>query len=194
MAGLCEGGNEPSGSLKAICKYKMQNVECEAYLDRETFPRRMVDRIIREAKAWLGIEEERRAEVCPDIEWPSNEEFTTDLGYSKLQEYISTWTRDDSWLHCINLVEWQMDAACDFYVYKVMWSMPTKTYPTPYAVASMFFTFEVSRIKPAYCPVEVKFVYEASRFVYQPGRANINEQRLYDIIDSKIKMFRNTEF
>ncbi|KAJ4448546.1 hypothetical protein ANN_10564 [Periplaneta americana] len=26
MAGLCEGGNEPSGSLKAICKYP-QNVD-----------------------------------------------------------------------------------------------------------------------------------------------------------------------
>lgn len=36
-----------------------------------------------------------------------------------------------------------------------MWSIPTKEYPIAQATATVFFTIEVSRVKPKFCVVNV---------------------------------------
>ncbi|KAJ4427983.1 hypothetical protein ANN_23996 [Periplaneta americana] len=45
MAGLCEGGNEPSGSLKAICKYNVHEAQAASALGQSCVLRKWSHRM-----------------------------------------------------------------------------------------------------------------------------------------------------
>ncbi|XP_063225917.1 A-kinase anchor protein 14-like isoform X2 [Bacillus rossius redtenbacheri] len=79
-------------------------------------------------------------------------------------------------------------------VVMVKWSIPTQAYPIPQAVASVFFTIEVSKIKPGIYPVQVTYAFEGHQFVHKPGETDFCEDFLQNIIDSKIKFIKQINF
>jgi A-kinase anchor protein 14 len=110
------------------------------------------------------------------FEWPTIEQFTVEIGTTKINEYLSYWKFEEDWKYCINFLEGVSDSACDFYQYEVrksyknhqvitrndqfqaIFSIPCKQYPIPQATASVYFTFELSRVRPKHCLVDV-FIY-----------------------------------
>ena len=61
---------------------------------------------------------------------------------------LQTWKYDNSWLYCIDylgLDDHEFDVR---YRFKVRWSVPTRRKPIPRATACVYFTFQVSKIKP----------------------------------------------
>ena len=61
---------------------------------------------------------------------------------------FQTWDYEDSWLFCVDYLgqdEHQYDTR---YRFRVRWSIPTRRKPIPRATASVYFTSEVSKIKP----------------------------------------------
>lgn len=95
--------------------------------------------------------------VCV-LEWPTIENFTVMVGTAKITEYLSYWKLEEDWKFCINFLKGISDTACDYYQYEAIFSIPCKQYPIPQATATVFFVFEVSRIKPKHCLVDVKLL------------------------------------
>lgn len=61
---------------------------------------------------------------------------------------IKTWEFGECWLYCIDFIEKNEKEFTTLYNFKVCWSMPTRRKPIPRFTASVFFTFDVSKIKP----------------------------------------------
>jgi A-kinase anchor protein 14 len=130
----------------------------------------------------------------PNITWPMISEFSPELGIEKIQEFIQTWQHDDSWLYCIDLIGTD-DLDYDVrYRYRVRWSIPTRRQPIPRATASIYFTIDVSKIKPKDTIVKVYYVFEGNRLVHRPGHSRFEEKWLKDIIESKILVISQITF
>ncbi|XP_003724467.1 A-kinase anchor protein 14 [Strongylocentrotus purpuratus] len=130
----------------------------------------------------------------PNIEWMTIEEFNIDLGTTKLDEFVKTWEYDNSWLYCIDFLREEDDKYCKKYRYQVRWSIPTRRKPVPRATACVYFTLEVSKIKPKTFPVSVYYVFESNRLVHQPGQSRFRDRWLKDTIDTKILVMDTVTF
>ncbi|XP_041348445.1 A-kinase anchor protein 14-like isoform X2 [Gigantopelta aegis] len=129
-----------------------------------------------------------------DIKWLTIEEFSPESAEEKIHEFIETWEYDDCWLYCIDFLgeeEFEFDKR---YVFRARWSIPTRRKPIPRATASIYFTFNVSKIKPKTFPVEVYYVFETNRLVHKPGFSRFREKWLKDIIESKVLMTSTVTF
>jgi len=126
--------------------------------------------------------------VIPNIKWMSAENFSVAGGLEKIEEFIKTWERDSSWLHCIDFLREEDHPYSYRYRYAVRWSIPTRRKPIPRATASVYFTMEVSKFKPKTFPAEVYFVVESHHLVHRPGKTRFREKWLKDVIQSKIKL------
>ncbi|XP_047118253.1 A-kinase anchor protein 14-like [Schistocerca piceifrons] len=76
----------------------------------------------------------------------------------------------------------------------VKWSVPNMMYPVPPAVASVFFTMELSRIKPLDCPVTVTYIFEGSKLKHSPGDTPFPLKWVWDIIWNKVQLFKTLSF
>jgi len=129
-----------------------------------------------------------------NISWPTIAEFTPELGMEKILEFIQTWQYEESWLYCIDLIQTD-DLPYDVrFRYRVRWSIPTRRQPIPRATASVYFTIEVSKIKPPNQIVNVYYVFETNRLVHRPGHSRFDEKWLKDIIESKISIISKINF
>jgi len=129
-----------------------------------------------------------------NIEWLNIEEFSEKRAEEKIHEFIKTWDYQDSWQYCIDYLgedEHEFDTR---YRFRVRWSIPTRRKPIPRATACIYFTFEVSKIKPKDHPVEVYYVFETNRLVHKPGQSRFREKWLKDIIESKVIMMEGIDF
>jgi len=129
-----------------------------------------------------------------NIEWLTIEEFSEKRAEEKIHEFIKTWDYQGSWLYCIDYLgedEHEFDMR---YRFRVRWSIPTRRKPIPRATACVYFTFEVSKIKPKDHPVEVYYVFETHRLVHRPGQSRFREKWLKDIIESKVVLVEGIEF
>ncbi|KYB26744.1 uncharacterized protein LOC103313598 isoform X3 [Tribolium castaneum] len=131
--------------------------------------------------------------VCV-LEWPTIEEFTQEIGTAKISEYLSYWKFEEDWKYCINFLIGKSDSACDFYQYEAIFSIPCKQYPIAQATASVFFVFEVSRIKPRHCLVDVHYWFEGQRTIHTPGKFTFQEEKLFNIVDAKINFYKTLRF
>ena len=61
---------------------------------------------------------------------------------------FKTWEYDDCWLYCIDFIGKEEKDFHVSYNYRVMWSIPTRRKPIPKFTASVYFTYDVSKIKP----------------------------------------------
>jgi len=129
-----------------------------------------------------------------NIAWLAIKDFSVENGEKKINEFIGTWKYDNSWLYCIDYLgedEHEFDVRHRF---RVRWSIPTRRKPVPRATACVYFTFQVSKIKPKNHPVEVYYVFETNRLVHRPGESRFREKWLKDVIESKILMMQGVEF
>lgn len=62
--------------------------------------------------------------------------------------FIKTWEFGECWLYCIDFIEKTEKEFTTLYNFKVCWSMPTRRKPIPRFTASVYFTLDVSKIKP----------------------------------------------
>lgn len=129
-----------------------------------------------------------------NIKWLTIEEFSVEKAEERINEFIKTWEFQDSWHYCVDYLgddDHEFDVRHRF---RVRWSIPTRRKPIPRATASVYFTFEVSKIKPQSFPVEVLYVFETNRLVHRPGYSRFREKWLKDIIESKVIMMDQIDF
>ncbi|XP_060600106.1 A-kinase anchor protein 14-like isoform X3 [Ruditapes philippinarum] len=132
--------------------------------------------------------------VIDNIAWLSIGDYSVQLAEKKIDEFIQTWKYDNSWLYCIDYLgedEHEFDVRHRF---RVRWSVPTRRKPIPRATACVYFTFQVSKIKPKSHPVEVFYVFETNRLVHRPGQSRFREKWLKDVIESKVLMMQAVAF
>lgn len=130
-----------------------------------------------------------------NIHWMTCEEFTSEKGVEKIEQFIKqTWEFQGAWLYCVDFLREEEDEYSKFYRYQVRWSIPTRRKPIPRATACVYFTIEVSKIKPGNFPVQVYYVFEGNRLVHKPGSSRFREKWLKDTIDSKIIMMEAVTF
>ncbi|XP_050296841.1 uncharacterized protein LOC126736504 isoform X2 [Anthonomus grandis grandis] len=125
-----------------------------------------------------------------DIKWPTVDSFTVELGAYAIDEYLSYFETEEDWMYVIYYQGVQDSHCSNLYKYQAIYSLPTWKYPVAQATASLYFTIEVCRAKPSYCPVDVTFKYETYRQAHRPGHSDFNEKWLHYILDSKIKFFQ----
>ncbi|KAF7257877.1 hypothetical protein EG68_04848 [Paragonimus skrjabini miyazakii] len=130
----------------------------------------------------------------PNIVWPTIGEFNKELGLKKIEEYIQGWQLHKNWLHCTDLLSVQDGPYDVFYRYRVRWSIPTRRQPIPRATASIYFTLQVSKIKPKTQQVGVYYQVETFRTIHRPGNTRFCEQWLRDVIDSKARLMPYISF
>ncbi|XP_074657487.1 A-kinase anchor protein 14-like [Tubulanus polymorphus] len=129
-----------------------------------------------------------------NIAWLTIDEFTEKKGEEKIHEFIKTWQYENGWLYCIDYLGVD-EASFDYrHRYRVRWSIPTRRKPVPKATASVYFTFQISKIKPKNYPVEVYYVFETNTLVHRPGKSRFREVWLKDIIESKAQMMRFIDY
>ncbi|XP_064639247.1 A-kinase anchor protein 14-like [Lineus longissimus] len=130
----------------------------------------------------------------PNIDWLSIDEFSVEKAEEKINDFIQTWEYEGSWLYCIDYLgvdEHQYDYR---HRYRVRWSIPTRRKPIPKATASVYFTFQISKIKPKHYPIDVYYVFETNRLVHRPGQSRFRELWLKNIIESKAIMMLAVDF
>nr|XP_023020748.1 A-kinase anchor protein 14-like [Leptinotarsa decemlineata] len=172
---------------------------CEFYLDYEEFTYMFVDDILKTAvdmiaknyKKDIVIKNRRESSSRNITSWPTIENFNISLGATKIVEYIDgTSEMTEDWAYSLELVAKQSSSVSDFYKYEVKFGIPTKCFPVAQATASVYFTYEVSRVRPGHCPVDVTYQVEASNCTMIPGRNFITEELLFRVVDAKIKYFK----
>ncbi|KAM8952354.1 A-kinase anchor protein 14 [Pelodytes ibericus] len=147
-------------------------------------------------KAEIGVhnKETDHNYVTQDIQWIPCNEFSVDLGMKQIEKYISTWELHDSWLHCTDFLKEEDLEFSKLFHYRVKWSIPTRRKPIPRATVCVYFTIQISKIKPDTLPVQVFFMIESTRLVHRPGQTRFREKWLKDVIESKIIMMNSITF
>ncbi|XP_068107203.1 A-kinase anchor protein 14 [Hyperolius riggenbachi] len=129
-----------------------------------------------------------------NIEWMQCKDFTVELGRRQIEEYVSTWEFHESWLYCTDFLRGEEMEYNKLFHYRMRWSIPTRRKPIPRATACVYFTIQISKIKPPTLPVEVFFIFESNRLVHRPGQTRFREKWLKDIIESKNIMMDSITF
>lgn len=129
-----------------------------------------------------------------NIDWLSIEEFTVEKAEEKINEFIKTWDYQDSWEYCVDYLGEEEHEFDNRYRFRVRWSIPTRRKPIPRSTACVYFTFQVSKIKPKDYAVDVLYVFEGNRLVHKPGESRFREKWLKDIIESKVVLMEQIDF
>ncbi|KYQ52140.1 hypothetical protein ALC60_08755 [Trachymyrmex zeteki] len=61
-----------------------------------------------------------------------------------------------NWMFHVKFISLNKEGTAEFYVYHVLWSIPTPAYPEPYVTVSVFFCIAASRVQPPHFPVDVR--------------------------------------
>ncbi|TPP58611.1 A-kinase anchor protein 14 [Fasciola gigantica] len=130
----------------------------------------------------------------PNIQWPTIGEFTPELGLKKIEEYIQGWNIDETWLHCTDILPTEEQPYDVNHRYRVRWSMPTRRSPIPGATVSIYFTIQVSKIKPKNLEVGVYYQVETFKTMHRPGMTRFCERWLRDVIDNKKRLMSYVNF
>ncbi|XP_044747241.1 uncharacterized protein LOC123308580 isoform X1 [Coccinella septempunctata] len=126
--------------------------------------------------------------------WPTIKHFTVGEAKKKIMEFMGQWYFVEDWKYTVHYIGSYSDTISDYHLFQGMWSIPTKEYPIAQATATIFFSIEVSRVKPKFCLVDVTLQFEGSSSVYRAGQFEFIEQWLFNIIDSKLNLFRTLRF
>jgi len=186
-------------------------VHVERMIDPDRADSVFLDRCTLEAHSWIdkAIEQsekniigalqtqtwkEQETGDIPNVEWLTGEQFSISKGEEKIREFVETWKRASSWLYCIDYLCEEKHEYSKRYRYRVQWSVPTRRKPIPRATASVYFTIEISTVKPLYFPVNVYYIFEANKLVHRPGQSRFREKWLQDIVESKILMMNAIKF
>ncbi|CAF3683014.1 unnamed protein product [Rotaria socialis] len=135
------------------------------------------------------------------VKWPTIAEFTNEhVGIEKITEYIEKeWKttpggQDACWLYAIDFLEKKSLEFNDLYIYRVRYSIPTRRQPIPRQTVSIYFTLDVSKIKPKNTPIQVSFLLETMRLIHYPDQFRFRQTWLENIILLKEKMANGIDF
>ncbi|CAF2375672.1 unnamed protein product [Rotaria sp. Silwood2] len=135
------------------------------------------------------------------VRWPTIDEFTHEnVGLDKINEYIEKeWKttpggQDACWLYAIDFLEKKALEFTELYIYRVRYSIPTRRQPIPRQTVSIYFTLDVSKVKPKNTPIQVSFVLETMRLVHHPDTFRFRQTWLENIILLKEKMTNGIDF
>ncbi|KYN05458.1 A-kinase anchor protein 14 [Cyphomyrmex costatus] len=98
-----------------------------------------------------------------------------------------------NWMFHVQFISLNKEGTAEFYMYHVLWSIPTSAYPEPYVTVSVFFCIVASRVQPPHFPVDVTYVFEGHQFVH-PLDVVFQPKWLYDILDMKTILFKTFTF
>ncbi|CAF0876558.1 unnamed protein product [Rotaria sordida] len=150
---------------------------------------------------FVVLENEAKTNGQISVHWPSIAEFTNEkIGIEKINEYIEKeWKtapggHDNSWLYAIDFLQRKSLEFNDLYIYRVCYSIPTRRQPIPRQTVSIYFTIDVSKIKPKNTPVQISFVFETMRVIYHPGNFRFRQNWLQNIILLKEKIANDIDF
>ncbi|KAK3556468.1 hypothetical protein QTP70_008248 [Hemibagrus guttatus] len=129
-----------------------------------------------------------------NIDWVACKDFTITVGKTQIEEYIGTWKVDPRWLFCVKFLEESELELEKRFLYKALWSMPTRRCPIPKSTVSVYFTISISKIRPHTMPVLVTFQVEANNTVHAPGKTRFREKWLKDVIESKALLMDTITF
>ncbi|EFN73285.1 hypothetical protein EAG_16364 [Camponotus floridanus] len=59
-----------------------------------------------------------------------------------------------NWMFHVDFIGLNREGTAEFYLYHVLWSIPTPAYPEPYVTVSVFFCIAASRVQPPHFPVD----------------------------------------
>ncbi|XP_059367892.1 A-kinase anchor protein 14 [Carassius carassius] len=130
-----------------------------------------------------------------NIDWIPCKDFTIKIGEQQIRHYMDTWEIEQpGWLYNLRFLQ---ETELEFktqYQYEVKWSIPTPSAPIPRVTASVYFTIEISKIKPDTRPVDVHFLVEANRSKHSPGQTRFREKWLMNVIESKTLLTDTVDF
>ncbi|KYM75751.1 A-kinase anchor protein 14 [Atta colombica] len=98
-----------------------------------------------------------------------------------------------NWMFRVKFICLNKENTTEFYMYHVLWSIPTPAYPEPYVTVSVFFCIAASRVQPPYFPVDVTYVFEGHQFVHRLDIV-FQPKWLYDILDMKTMLSKTFTF
>ncbi|VDK32075.1 unnamed protein product, partial [Taenia asiatica] len=84
----------------------------------------------------------------PNIDWPTNEEFTPELGAEKIKLYIKSWDLTCGWVYVLKMLPPKEKRFWTEYYYEVRFSIPTRRQPIPKYTVSVYFTLRRAKCKP----------------------------------------------
>ncbi|CAF1140405.1 unnamed protein product [Rotaria sordida] len=135
------------------------------------------------------------------VRWPTIAEFTNEnIGIEKITEYIEKeWKttpggQDACWLYAIDFLEKKSLEFNDLYIYRVRYSIPTRRQPIPRQTVSIYFTLDVSKVKPKNTSIQVSFVLETMRLIHYPDTFRFRQTWLENTILLKEKMTNGIDF
>uniref|UniRef100_A0A5K3EHZ2 Aida_C2 domain-containing protein n=2 Tax=Mesocestoides corti TaxID=53468 RepID=A0A5K3EHZ2_MESCO len=127
-------------------------------------------------------------DIPPNITWPSNEEFTQDLGVKNIRLYITSWGLTCGWVYIIKPLPPKEKEFWVEYYYEVLFCIPTRRTPVPKHTVSVFFTLCKSKYKSGKLPVDVWYVVESFSQKHRPEKHIFNEEWLKTVLDFKAKL------
>ncbi|CDI97518.1 A kinase anchor protein 14 [Echinococcus multilocularis] len=126
--------------------------------------------------------------VSPNIDWPTNEAFTPELGAEKIKLYIKSWDLTCGWVYALKMLPSKEKRFWTEYYYEVRFSIPTRRQPIPKYTVSVFFTLRRARCKPRKTPIDVCYVVESLSQKNRPGEHVFNEEWLKMVLEYKAKL------
>ncbi|UJR10470.1 hypothetical protein I4U23_014674 [Adineta vaga] len=145
--------------------------------------------------------EQEKTEGYSVVQWPTIEEFkNTNIGLEKINEYIEKqWKttpggQDPCWLYVTDFIEKKSLEFNDLYIYRVRYSIPTRRQPIPKHTASVYFTFDVSKVKSKNTIIPVSFVFENMRLIHYPDKFRFRQIWLENILLMKEKLANTIDF
>ncbi|KAJ8939286.1 hypothetical protein NQ318_014934 [Aromia moschata] len=174
---------------------------CICFLNIVEYAKRFVDNILERAKEvcllkyGVPVKYRKKPVEVQNIRWPSIEDFTIELGIKKIDEYIQmTFEVEENWLYKINFIAAQSDLSSDVYLYEAVFCIPTPCYPIAQTTVSIYFSCDVSRVKPGECPIDVTYSIESLRETLFPGKTIVNDDMLLRLVYSKLSLFKSLYF
>lgn len=167
--------------------FNVHNTNLESSIEQEEILFKLKENELSKENEEASFKENEEIYDIKNIDWPTIGQFTVDLGSQKIDEFIKkTWEYNDCWLYCIDFIEKIDKEFTTLYQYRCRWSIPTRRKPISRFTASVYFTYNVSKIKPKdVTKVQVMYQLETQRVVHEPGKTRFRQEWLNDILKAK---------
>ncbi|XP_024879002.1 A-kinase anchor protein 14-like [Temnothorax curvispinosus] len=168
--------------------------QIESCQDVTRFVRRFVDSAVTAAIKIVDVMDHQSS--LNYTEWPTCGNINARNGLRCVKEEMLRWNQLSalrSWMFHAKFIGLNRERTTEFYMYQVLWSIPTPAYPEPYVTVSVFFSIAASRVQPPHFPVDVTYVFEGQQFVHRLDVV-FKPKWLYDILDMKTMLFKTFVF
>ncbi|KAF0291784.1 A-kinase anchor protein 14 [Amphibalanus amphitrite] len=136
----------------------------------------------------------RLTEPVPAVPLPSAAGLDGAARLAAVHEVVKSWRYSIRWRYCVDFLRTEEEPLLSRHVYQVRFSVPEHHQPIPRPVAYVFFVLIVSKVKPETEPIQMYYMTETSRLRHVPGKVIFQEKWLIDIINVKLKFWREIKF